>query len=103
MIDLTPLDVRKKKEDFKRAVRGYDTEQVESFLDLAADRLEQLVGEERRLADRVTSLEDQLARYQEREQALNEALLAAQELREEAIHGDEIRSRDVGSYKNDVD
>jgi cell division initiation protein len=84
MIDLTPLDVRKKKEDFKRAVRGYDTEQVESFLDLAADRLEQLVGEERRLADRVTSLEDQLARYQEREQALNEALLAAQELREEA-------------------
>jgi len=84
MIDLTPLDVRKKKEDFKRAVRGYDTAQVDSFLDLAAERLEELVGEERRLADRMTSLEDQLARYQERERALNEALLAAQELREEA-------------------
>ena len=84
MIDLTPLDVRKKKEDFKRAVRGYDMNQVGSFLDLAADRLEQLVGEERRLADRLSSLEEQLARYQERERALNEALLAAQELREEA-------------------
>ena len=84
MIDLTPLDVRKKKEDFKRAVRGYDTEQVDSFLDLVADRLEQLVGEERRLADRVTFIEEQLSRYQEREKALNEALLAAQELREEA-------------------
>ncbi len=84
MIDLTPLDVRKKKEDFKRAVRGYDPEQVDSFLQIVADRLEELIGSERTLADRVESLEEQLERYQERERALNEALLAAQELREEA-------------------
>lgn len=84
MIDLTPLDVRKKKDDFKRAVRGYDTEQVDAFLALVADRFEQLVSEERSLAERVESLEAQLERYQERENALNEALLAAQELREEA-------------------
>ena len=29
MIDLTPLDVRKKRGDFKRGLRGYDT--VETF------------------------------------------------------------------------
>ncbi len=84
MIDLTPLDVRKKKEDFRRAVRGYDASQVDTFLDLVADRLEVLVQEHRSLAERVASLREQLTHYQEREKALNEALLAAQELREEA-------------------
>ena len=83
-MDLTPLDVRKKKEDFKKSVRGYDPEQVETFLDLVADRMEDLVREHRSLSDRVESLREQLGHYQEREKALNEALLAAQELREEA-------------------
>lgn len=84
MMDLTPLDVRKKKEDFRRAVRGYDIPQVDSFLSLVADRLEELVGNHRMLTQEVDSLRQQLAVYQERERALNEALLAAQELREEA-------------------
>ena len=84
MIDLTPLDVRKKKEDFRRAVRGYDPAQVDSFLSIVADRLEELVGTQRDLNREVDSLREQLARFQERERALNEALLAAQELREEA-------------------
>ena len=38
MIDLTPLDVRKKKADFRRGLRGYDIEEVDAFLDLAAER-----------------------------------------------------------------
>ncbi len=84
MIDLTPLDVRKKKEDFKRTVRGYDPMQVDGFLEVVADRLEQLVRERGSLADKVEHLDQQLSTYQERERALNEALLAAQELREEA-------------------
>ena len=32
MMDLTPLDVRKKKEDFRRVVRGYDPAEVDGFL-----------------------------------------------------------------------
>lgn len=84
MIDLTPLDVRKKKEDFRKAVRGYDPAQVDAFLDVVADRLEELVTENRRLAERSEQLEERLAHFKDRERALNEALLAAQELREEA-------------------
>lgn len=84
MIELSPLDVRKKKDDFARALRGYDGDQVDSFLDVVADRLEQLVREERSLRERVGTLEEELQRYREREKALNDALLAAQELREEA-------------------
>ena len=84
MMDLTPLDVRKKKDDFKRAMRGYDPAQVDSFLDIVADRFEQLVGDHRSLTERVEVLREQLESYRQREKALNEALLAAQELREEA-------------------
>ncbi len=84
MMELTPLDVRKKKEDFKRAVRGYDPAQVDGFLDLVADRLEDLVGRELRLREQADLLREHLAAFQSRERALNDALVTAQELREEA-------------------
>jgi DivIVA domain-containing protein len=84
MMELTPLDVRKKKEDFRRSVRGYDAAQVDGFLDLVADRLEDLVNRELRLREQSDLLKEQLAAFQEREKALNEALVTAQELREEA-------------------
>ncbi len=84
MIEITPLDVRKKKEDLRRVVRGYDPGQVDAFLDLVADRFEELLREARELHERVAGLREQLQGYKEREHALNEALLTAQELREEA-------------------
>ncbi|MEE9132807.1 MAG: DivIVA domain-containing protein [Gemmatimonadota bacterium] len=84
MIDLTPLDVRKKKGDFRRAVRGYDTELVDDFLDMAAERLEELVKQNVALTERAEHLQEQVASYREREMALNEALVTAQQLRSEA-------------------
>ncbi|MXW67180.1 MAG: DivIVA domain-containing protein [Gemmatimonadales bacterium] len=84
MIDLTPLDVRKKKDDFRRSVRGYDAQQVEAFLAVVADCLERHVREHVVLSDRIEQQQQQLESYRARERALNEALLAAQELREEA-------------------
>ncbi|MDE2661548.1 MAG: DivIVA domain-containing protein [Gemmatimonadota bacterium] len=84
MIDLTPLDVRKKKDDFRRSVRGYDAQQVDAFLAVVADCLERHVREHVVLSDRIEQQKHQLESYRARERALNEALLAAQELREEA-------------------
>jgi DivIVA domain-containing protein len=84
MIDLTPLDVRKKRDDFKRSIRGYDAIQVDSFLDIAADRMEELVQSEARLTEQVSVLREQLDVYRERDRALNDALVTAQELREDA-------------------
>ncbi|WP_419161195.1 DivIVA domain-containing protein [Candidatus Palauibacter sp.] len=83
-MDLTPLDVRKKKDDFKRTMRGYDPRQVEGFLAVAADSLERYVRESVVLGERVEQQERELETYRARERALNDALLAAQELREEA-------------------
>jgi cell division initiation protein len=83
MIDLTPLDVRKKKGDFRRGLRGYEIEPVDAFLELAADRLEELVRENLALRERVASLQETVGSYRGREQAMNEALVSAQQLREE--------------------
>ena len=83
MIDLTPIDVRKKKGDFRRAVRGYDTDLVDDFLDLVAERLEELVKQNMSLSDRLGRLEEQVGEYRQRDRALTEALVTAQEVREE--------------------
>ncbi len=45
MIDLTPLDVRKKRGDFGKGLRGYDPQEVDAFLELVAERMEVLVKE----------------------------------------------------------
>ncbi len=83
MIDLTPLEVRKKKGDFRRGMRGYEPQAVDDFLDLVADRLEQLVREHAAMTERLVRVEDQVNDYRERERALTEALVTAQEMREE--------------------
>jgi len=83
MIDLTPLEVRKKKGDFRRQMRGYDPALVDDFLDLVADRLEQLVRENMAMQEKLAVLEVQVKEFREREKALTEALVSAQELREQ--------------------
>lgn len=84
MIDLTPLEVRQKKGDFRRGFRGYDAELVNDFLDLVADRMEELVKDNMALHDSVEALEHEVEVYREKERALSDALMAAQRFREDA-------------------
>ncbi len=83
MIDLTPLEVRKKKGDFRRIMRGYDPALVDDFLDMVADRMEQLVRQNISLNERMSILESQVSDFRDRERALTEALVTAQEMRNE--------------------
>ena len=83
MIDLTPLEVRKKKGDFRRIMRGYDPALVDDFLDMVADRMEQLVRQNLAVNERLSVLEAQVSDFKEREKALTEALVTAQEMRNE--------------------
>lgn len=83
MMDLTPLDVRKKRGDFRRILRGYDPQEVDTFLELVEERLEELVTENQILADRVARLEETVRTLEERERAVQEALVTAQRVREE--------------------
>lgn len=83
MIDLTPLEIRHKKNDFRRVMRGYDPHSVDDFLDVVAEQLEKVVRERLALAEQVERFEREIADYRERERALTEALVSAQEMREE--------------------
>ncbi len=83
MIDLTPLDVRKKRGDFRRILRGYDPEEVDIFLALVEERLEELVRENLTLSEKAGRLEVSVRALEEREKAVQEALVTAQKLRED--------------------
>jgi cell division initiation protein len=83
MIDLTPLDVRKKRGDFRKLMRGYDPSEVDTFLDLVAERLEELVKENLTLRERSDRLQEQVTQLSGRENAVQDALVTAQELRSE--------------------
>jgi cell division initiation protein len=81
MIDLTPLDVRNKRGDFKKLMRGYDPQEVDSFLEIAAERLEMVIRENMALKERTQVLQAQVNSQTGREQAVQAALVTAQELR----------------------
>jgi len=78
---LTPLDVR--KQEFRRTMRGFDRVAVEDFRIRVADELERVLRERAMLEERLAALTDRLRAFRERERAMNEALVAAQQLREE--------------------
>lgn len=73
---LTPLDI--KKQEFKKSLRGYDPLEVDAFLEMVADELEDLIRERNGLADEVLKLKTQLRDYQSVEQTLKETLMNAQ-------------------------
>ena len=78
---LTPLDVR--RYEFGKVLRGYDPERVDQFREQVADELERLVRQNQELEQKARSFHDQLKSFRERDKALNEALVHAQQLRSE--------------------
>ena len=83
MIDLTPLDVRKKRGDFGKGLRGYDPQEVDGFLELVAERMEELVKENLAFREKVERLGERVVVQEGREQAIQDALVTAQELRQD--------------------
>jgi DivIVA domain-containing protein len=78
---LTPLDVR--RYDFGRALRGYDPERVDQFREQVAEELERLTRLNQDLEAKAKGFHEQLRAFRERDKALNDALVSAQQLRGE--------------------
>jgi DivIVA domain-containing protein len=78
---LTPLDVR--RYDFGRTLRGYDPERVEQFRHQVAEELERLTRQTQELEAKAKGFHEQLRAFRERDKALNDALVSAQQLRGE--------------------
>lgn len=75
---VTPLDVR--KQEFKKVMRGYDPVEVDTFLEMTAVEMEDLLRQQKESRDRVVELETQLKDYKQIEKTLQQTLLQAQEV-----------------------
>lgn len=78
---LTALDVR--RYDFGNALRGYDRARVDQFREQVAEELERLARQLQELETETRVAREQLKGFQERDKAINEALVSAQQLRAE--------------------
>ena len=74
---LTPLDI--KKQTFKKVMRGYDTIEVDTFMDTMANEFEELLKQQKEARDKAVELETQLKDYRQIEKTLQQTLLQAQE------------------------
>ncbi len=74
---LTPLDIR--KQEFKKVLRGYDPVEVETFMEMMANEVENLLKELNDCRTKVTELETQLKDYKMMEKTLQQTLMQAQE------------------------
>jgi len=74
---LTPLDIQ--NQTFNRVLRGYDPEEVRTFLRQTAQAWSRLLEEHQELRKKVDTLTQEITRYREMESLLQRTLLQAEE------------------------
>ena len=74
---ITPLEI--KRQQFKKTMRGYDTIEVETFLEMVSNEQEDLIHENRAQKDKIIELETQLSDYKNIERSLQQTFMQAQE------------------------
>lgn len=75
---ISPMDIE--RQEFPRRVRGYDVEQVRMYLKAVAEEMERVNLESAGLLEEVGDLRMRVDAYAEREQALQQTLVTAQNL-----------------------
>lgn len=78
---LTSHDVR--AQEFQRVLRGYDPAQVEEFKQRMSEEIDRLVRDRIQLDERIKGMSEQLKSYRDRDRAMNDALISAQQMRSE--------------------
>src|SRR6185295_7253280 len=81
MSRLTPLEIQ--KHQFSRKWKGYDPVEVESFLSLVAEEMEEVARSNAELDARVRQLVEENEEHRERERILKATLLTAQRASED--------------------
>ncbi len=83
---LSPIDVQ--QQQFRRALRGFDSREVQAFLDLLAQQLGEHSRENTELRAELRRVQREVEEHRDRETTLKEAMLTAQraieEIREQA-------------------
>jgi cell division initiation protein len=81
MSRLTPLEIQ--KHEFSRKWKGFDTVEVESFLAMVAEEMEELARTNAEMDGRVRQLVEENEEHRERERILKATLLTAQRASED--------------------
>ncbi|MBI3578829.1 MAG: DivIVA domain-containing protein [Ignavibacteriales bacterium] len=74
---ITPLEI--KRQQFKKVMRGYDPVEVDTFLDMLSNEMEEALTKNKELRDKLIEIETQLKDYKNMEKTLQQTLLQAQE------------------------
>lgn len=90
---LTALDIR--KQEFSRTLRGYDPDEVDSFIEVISDQWKEMVDELKRDNDRISELELKLEHYHKVEEALEEALQTARTSARQTIVQADIKAKKI--------
>jgi len=80
-IKVTPIDIQQKR--FHVVFRGYERNEVETFLDLVRDDMETIVREVTELREFRQSYDERLRELNEREETVKNTLLMTQKLMED--------------------
>jgi cell division initiation protein len=78
---ITPIDISGHR--FAKRMRGFDPEEVRSFLNLVSSEFERVIIENNAHKEELAQIKAGIADYKERERILKETLLTAQKLSEE--------------------
>ena len=90
---LTALDIR--KQEFARTFRGYDADEVDSFLQVIANDWQEMVDELRRNKEKINEQQLKLEHYMKVEEALEEALQTARSSARQTIESAEKKAADM--------
>ena len=75
---LTPLDIQQQK--FEVKWRGYDRQEVETFLEMVSEDVESLWKDFNKLRDELKKCESQLADFRENERAIQQTIMTTQKV-----------------------
>ncbi len=79
---ITPLDIR--KQEFRKVVRGMDTDEVRAFLATVADEYEAVLVDNKQLRERILDLDEKVQEYRTMEKTLRDTLMTAERVLTEA-------------------
>jgi cell division initiation protein len=75
---LTPLDIQQQK--FQVQWRGYDKQEVETFLEMISEDVESLMQECNKLRSEIQKCEAQLVDFRENERAIQQTIMTTQKV-----------------------
>ena len=97
---LTPMDISNK--EFKKGFRGYDSEEVDEFINEIIENYEELYKENSRLKENLSRVNEKLEHYVKIENTIQKTLLLAQNAAEQARETSQKESDMILKNANEV-